>query len=303
MSLTEQDKLDLFNKVAAVVSFLVILVTLAILHFKKKKLVALNSEEWISFTLIKKVDISHDVRLFRFALQSEKHILGLPIGQHISLKFTDTEGKLVQRSYTPVSSDNNVGYVDFVVKVYFAKVHPKFPDGGKMSQYMNNLQIGESMMMKGPKGHLEYLGNGKLKIKRKQVMNTVTVKKIGMVAGGTGITPMLQIINAVLKNPNDKTQLFLLFANQTEDDILLRKELDELHRKHDHLKVWYTVDKAPEGWSYSEGFITADMCRKHLPPADSSTLLLVCGPPPMIKYACEPAFRENGFEETQWFSF
>ena len=37
-----------------------------------------------------------------------------------------------------------------------------------------------------------------------------------MMAGGTGITPMLQVIAAVLKNPADPTQLYLIYANQTE---------------------------------------------------------------------------------------
>lgn len=35
---------------------------------------------------------------------------------------------------------------------------------------------------------------------------------------------------------------------QSEKDILLRGELDELAKKHpDQFKVWYTVDKATEG--------------------------------------------------------
>jgi hypothetical protein len=95
----------------------------------KKKKYALNPEEWQPFKLIEIENISHDVRRFRFALQSPDHVLGLPIGQHISLKFTDAEGKEVQRSYTPVSSDEDIGFVDFVIKVYFKNVHPKFPDG------------------------------------------------------------------------------------------------------------------------------------------------------------------------------
>jgi cytochrome-b5 reductase len=60
---------------------------------------------------------------------SKDHILGLPIGQHISLKFTDSDGKEVQRSYTPVSSNEDKGVVDFVVKVYRRDTHPRFPDG------------------------------------------------------------------------------------------------------------------------------------------------------------------------------
>ena len=45
-----------------------------------------------------------------------------------------------------------------------------------------------------------------------------------MMAGGTGLTPMLQIITAVLKEPADASPtLSLLLANQTEDDILVRR--------------------------------------------------------------------------------
>ena len=45
----------------------------------------------------------------------------------------------------------------------------------------------------------------------------------GMLAGGTGITPMYQVINAILRDPSDRTQLSLVSANVGEDDILLRK--------------------------------------------------------------------------------
>lgn len=41
---------------------------------------------------------------------------GLPIGQHIHLS-VKLEDDLVIRAYTPVSSDEEKGYVDLVVKV------------------------------------------------------------------------------------------------------------------------------------------------------------------------------------------
>ena len=44
-----------------------------------------------------------------------------------------------------------------------------------------------------------------------------------MIAGGSGITPMYQIIQAVVTNNNDRTQLVLLFANKTE--VILRIQL------------------------------------------------------------------------------
>lgn len=53
-----------------------------------------------------------------------------------------------------------------------------------------------------------------------------------MLAGGTGITPMYQVANMILKNPNDKTKMRLIFANLTEEDILLQKELAALAVEH-----------------------------------------------------------------------
>ena len=48
------------------------------------------------------------------------------------------------------------------------------------------------------------------------------------------------MIKAVLKDPEDKTQLSLLYANQTPEDILLWDELEALAAQHDNLQVWYT---------------------------------------------------------------
>lgn len=70
---------------------------------------ALDPEVYIPFRLEKKEVLSHDTRMFRFALQTPFHVLGLPIGQHVSMKYVDeADGKMVMRSYTPTSSDINV---------------------------------------------------------------------------------------------------------------------------------------------------------------------------------------------------
>lgn len=153
----------------------------------------------------------------------------------------------------------------------------------------------------GPKGHLEYLGKGSFTIKKRNQVTPYKKKKLGLVCGGTGITPMLQIIRAILKNPDDRTEIWLLFANQTEEDILLRKELESIPKDRFHL--WYTLDRPGEKWSYSSGFINKDMCAEHLPPPAADTMIFVCGPPPMVQYACEPAFKAIGFDESQWFVF
>lgn len=147
---------------------------------------------------------------------------------------------------------------------------------------------------------------GKFAIRADKKSNPVvrTVKSVGMIAGGTGITPMLQVIRAVLKDPNDHTVCYLLFANQSEKDILLRPELEELRNEHSsRFKLWYTVDKAPDAWDYSQGFVNEEMIRDHLPPPGEETLILMCGPPPMIQFACLPNLERVGHPKERCFTF
>lgn len=48
----------------------------------------------------------------------------------------------------------------FPLQIYFKNVHPKFPEGGKMSQYLESLRIGDVIDFRGPGGLLEYKGEG-----------------------------------------------------------------------------------------------------------------------------------------------
>ncbi|XP_066523025.1 NADH-cytochrome b5 reductase 3 [Hoplias malabaricus] len=254
--------------------------------------------------LVDKEIISHDTRKFRFALKPD-HVLGLPVGQHIYLS-AKIDGNLVVRPYTPVSSDDDKGFVDLVVKIYYKNTHPKFPEGGKMSQYLDSLRIGDTIDFRGPSGLLVYQGKGVFAIKPEKKLPPVikTAKHVGMIAGGTGITPMLQIIRAIMKDPKDQTICYLLFANQSEKDILLRPELEEIQANHsDRFKLWYTLDKVPDDWEFSQGFINEQMVRDHLPLPGDDTLILMCGPPPMIQFACNPNLDKVGHSLSRRFIF
>lgn len=137
-----------------------------------------------------------------------------------------------------------------MVKVYFKNVHPRFPAGGKMSQHLESLKLGDTITIRGPAGRLVYQGDGKFSIKklRNEPAQIVKASKVNMIAGGTGITPMLQLIRHILKTRGDETQLRLLFANQTEKDILVRKELEEAANNYpEQFKLWYTLDTPPAG--------------------------------------------------------
>lgn len=255
--------------------------------------------------LVDKVIVSHDTRRFRFQLPSPQHILGLPVGQHIFLT-ARVNGELVIKAYTPVSSDDDKGFMDLVVKIYFKNVHPKFPAGGKMSQHLDSLSIGDFIDVRGPNGLLVYNGRGEFAIRpdKKSPPVIQKVKKVGMIAGGTGITPMLQIIHHIFKDPQDCTNVSLLFANQTENDILLRPELDDLASTYpDRFHLWYTLDRPPQGWKQGEGFVTAEMIQDHLPVSGDDSVMLMCGPPAMLQHACNPSLDKLGYPAKQRFAF
>jgi len=145
-----------------------------------------------------------------------------------------------------------------------------------MGRHIQHLKVGDTLKLKGPWKKLEVTPN--------------KYKSIGMVAGGTGLTPMLQVINEVIGNGDDDTKMTLIYGNQTPSDILLRSKLDELAAAHpNHLKVVYTVDRPTKGWSGETGFVTAEMVRKHLPSSQhANTMIMVCGPPPMMNGLCGP---------------
>ncbi|XP_061339508.1 nitrate reductase [NADH] 2-like [Gastrolobium bilobum] len=254
--------------------------------------VALNPREKIPCKLVSKTSISHNVILFRFALPFEDQILGLPVGKHIFLCATIDE-KLCMRAYTPTSSVDEVGYFDLVVKVYLKNVHPKFPNGGLMSQHLDSLPIGSFLDVKGPLGHIEYTGRGNFLVHGKHKF----AKRLAMLAGGTGITPIYQVAQAILKDPEDHTEMNVVYANRTEDDILLRDELDAWAKNFARFKVWYVVQESKrEGWEYSVGFVTESILREHVPEASEDTLALACGPPPMVQFAVQPNLEKMGYD-------
>mmetsp|Transcript_55608 Transcript_55608/g.130280 ORF Transcript_55608/g.130280 Transcript_55608/m.130280 type:complete len:874 (-) Transcript_55608:259-2880(-) len=267
-------------------------------------LTTLDPKKKVPVTLVRKETLSHDTRRLRFALPTDKHVLGLPVGNHFFVMAT-VDGKPCMRAYTPVSTDDEVGYFELVVKVYFKNVHPKFPDGGKMSQHFEGMSVGDRVEIKGPIGHFTYLGKGTFKVKSE----LRTCKKMGFICGGTGLTPAYQVIKKALRDEEDATVFHLLYANQTPDDILLREELDAWAKAFpDRVKVWYTVDRVKDGeaWEYSKGFINDEMLKAHLPPppADGEDSFIgMCGPPPMINFACIPNLTKLGFLEQDYISF
>ena len=271
----------------------------------KGEMIALDQKKRIAFTLTERIVLSPDSLLLRFALQSPKHVLGLPVGQHM-LFSAKIDGNLVMRAYTPTSSDHDIGHFDLVIKIYVAGVNAQFPEGGKMSQHLGKLVVGDSIDVKGPLGHVTYVSRGLLRLGEE----THKVKKFTMLCGGTGITPIYQVMCAVLRDPKDSTEISLIFANRTEADILLKDELDMLARGHpNRLSVHYILSKPTDSEKWltgGSGSCPATRSIGHLNKelvaqkcahggADSGSFALLCGPDGFLSQACDPALEAHGY--------
>eukprot|EP00271_Cylindrocystis_brebissonii_P016899 TRINITY_DN4186_c0_g1_i1.p1 TRINITY_DN4186_c0_g1~~TRINITY_DN4186_c0_g1_i1.p1 ORF type:complete len:368 (-),score=57.03 TRINITY_DN4186_c0_g1_i1:361-1464(-) len=220
---------------------------------------ALDPNEFRKFKLQEAIKVSHNSSIYRFSIDPEATV-GLHVASCLVTRAPiGDDGAMVIRPYTPISYPDAKGHFDLLIKVY--------PDG-KMSSHFAGLKPGDVVEMKGPIPKLKYEQNMK--------------RQIGMIAGGTGITPMLQVIDAVLRNPEDNTQVTLLFANQSPGDVLLKDRLDELQASHPNFKVYYVVGNPDPKWVGGVGFLTKGVLQKALPSPDHDPLVLVCGPPGMM---------------------
>merc|ERR1711939_1185619 len=183
----------------------------------------------------------------RFKLSSEDAVAGLPVASALITKYKGPEmEKPVIRPYTPVSDEDQPGYLDFVVKKYPKGPIPKYPYEANKHDH------------------------------------------VAMIAGGTGITPMYQVARAIFKNPDDKTKVTLVYGNVSEEDILLKKELQDLENKYpQRFRAFYLLDNPPEGWQQGKGFITKDVLKTVLL-KEGNLKLFVCGPPGMYKAISGP---------------
>ena len=171
-----------------------------------------------------------------------------------------------------------------------------------MSEHIHNLEPGQRLDFKGPLPKYPWTANKH--------------EHIALVAGGTGITPMYQLCRAIFNNPEDKTKVTLLFGNITEDDILLRKELQDLENTYpQRFRAFYVLDNPPEGWS--QGYVTKELLKTVLPEAKEGEKIkvFVCGPPGLYKAISgmkkSPAdqgeldgyLKELGYEKDQVYKF
>ncbi|KAF9016197.1 cytochrome-b5 reductase [Hymenopellis radicata] len=266
---------------------------------KKQEKSPLDPENFVDFKLKKIIPYNHNTSTFVFELPNNDASL-MPVASCLVVKSSDPEalldpkGKPIIRPYTPISQPDEKGVLTLLVKKY---------DNGNASKYIHSLKEGDSLSFKGPIVKWKYEHN--------------QFDEVALIGGGSGITPLYQVVSHALANPANKTKFTLLFSNVTEADILMREEFDALSKAHpDTLKTIYLLDKPPAGWTGPKGFIDKNVIKEHVAPASlgEKVKVFVCGPPPQVaalagkkagyqQGAIGGVLKELGYTEDQVFKF
>lgn len=219
---------------------------------------------WVSFPLIEQKEYSADSKVYSFALP-EGQGLDLPVCSCILTRTPDGQGA---RPYTPISSGRMKGRFELLIKRY---------DQGLVSNHIDSLKPGDKAWFK----HVS---------KNVKVQHPFPQKKIGMVCGGTGITPMFQAIQKIVEELEHPFEVVCLYGNRSPQDILLRAELDDLvERSQGRVKIVHVVSgsKAPiPDWDGEKGWVDEERAKKYLPPPEDDPLIMVCGLPALYRTFC-----------------
>lgn len=255
--------------------------------------------------LAAKTIISPDTVRLRFELPTAEDTLGLCVGQHIYARIGQT-----QRPYTPVSPVDQRGYFDLVVKIY-RPAAPAFPDGGRFSfQLLDKVEVGQTVEFKPASCKLEYTGGQQFNIKEASGVVPRSARRVLMIAGGTGITPMWQIMQAAhlhaTRSGDAVPEIVLLYSNRTEADILLREDLAAMTvARGNKCTICHTLTRPVAGSvapTMLTGRINVETLRRAgiVPSANSAAddLVLICGPPSMVADTCKPALAALGFPDS-----
>ena len=219
-----------------------------------------------------------------------------------------------QRPYTPVSPETLPGRFQLLVRRYDAWGDPAHPltyrPPGHVSNHLHNLKVGEAAEFR----HVAQ--NIKLQYPFKGV------SRLNLVCVGSGVAPMVQIMDKVLSTPGDTTQVCLVYGNRAEEDIMMRRRLEALSWRYPKrvklvycIGSRYDIDKSRPGVKQKhsglgltrvfggapvreKGWVTADVLERHLhPPAGDAgadvdnggrTLTLVAGLPRVYETLCGP---------------
>ncbi|NXM06051.1 NB5R4 reductase, partial [Tyrannus savana] len=221
--------------------------------------------------LVSKTEVTHDTKLFCLMLPKGTH-LRVPTGQHVYLKQTITGTEAV-KPYTPVlpflpldfqeTSHHDGVHIYLMIKIYSC---------GLFTQALDHLQIGDYISVSNPEGNF----------KKSQVQSS---EDLILLAGGTGFTPMVKLLNFALTEVSCLRTVKLIFFNKTEDDILWRNQLEQLALKDERFEVHFILSLPTKDWVGKQGKISSPLLSEFVKRSrkDSKVLICICGPTPFTE--------------------
>ncbi|KAL6704225.1 hypothetical protein ACN47E_008393 [Coniothyrium glycines] len=264
---------------------------------KEPRPIFLDLRTWNKTLLHSKEQVSWDTRIFRFKLDHDNQALGLPTGQHLMIRLRDPVSReAIIRSYTPISETTQKGYCDVLIKIYADTADRA---GGRMTKALDAIPTGHWVDFKGPVGKFEYLGRGRCSVNGKERK----VDRFFMISGGSGITPIFQVLRAVMQDKDDSTHCTVLNGNRLMEDILCRSDLDRFAEENpDRCNLVNTLTKGPEDWQGLRGRIDAPLLQELCVREEGKSLVLICGPEALEKSA-HKALVEQGWQEEELMFF
>lgn len=192
-----------------------------------------------------------DVRSIRFQRPNEFNFLP---GQYMYVKLV-WKGKELEKHFTISSSPTERDHLEITKKL----------TGHEFSNALASLHIGDIVHIDGPEGEFTFKGEH---------------DKIALITGGIGITPFRSIIR-YSTDRGLKTQITLLCANSSEEEIVFRYELEEMQSLNKNLTVVHTITRPSEKWSGLRGRIDGGMIRVAIPDY-KERVVYISGPPQMV---------------------
>jgi anthranilate 1,2-dioxygenase reductase component len=186
-------------------------------------------------------------------------------GQYVHLSVPGTSAR---RSYSFANAAFESGRYTFYIKVL---------EQGAMSDYLSQrAHPGDEMTVTGPFGRF-YL--------------RPVDKPIVMVAGGTGLAPMLSMLDTMAANGDTDHPVRLLYGANNADELFAFDQIKGYADQGIDLTMEICVVEPGEGWEGGSGHVTGLLRPDILNGGDCEIYL--CGPPPMID-AAESWLSDNG---------
>ena len=146
---------------------------------------------------------------------------------------------------------------------------------GRVEMTIRNLGDFTSVIYKVPVGQRAYLDGpyGAFTIGNPADMHV-------LIAGGIGVTPMMSMIRT-LADRGDARPVILLYGSKDWELITFREELEALKARL-NLTIVHVLANPPVSWTGEQGFITAEVFKRHLPPPYADHEYFICGPDVMM---------------------